>query len=166
MNQPLHDHKKQVPEVVAWTVDTECPDTTFVVLPDVVTHLTSTVLVVEGGPDAASFEYALESTDTAAAAATDGGGASSASSGTAGGDGGAGSASGGGGGGGSSSASSPAASGGGGEGGGEEAVVWQQGDSSGVIHLHQLEVSCWRVVTGGGGGSDGGYRQRFRHHVM
>lgn len=46
---------------VSWTVDTDCPDTTFVVFPDVVTHLTSDVLVVKGDPDAASFEYSLDS---------------------------------------------------------------------------------------------------------
>lgn len=135
--------KKQVPEVLAWMVDTECPDTTFVVLPDVVTHLTSTVLVVEGGPDAASFEYALDPTDTVITAAADV--SSGSTSTTGGGDvGGAGSASGGDGAGGasSSSLSSLAASSSHEEDGGGDGVVWQQGDSSGVIHLHQLEVSC------------------------
>lgn len=51
----------QIPEQLSWTVDTKCPDTTFVVFPDVVTHLTSVVLVVKGDPDAASFEYSLDS---------------------------------------------------------------------------------------------------------
>lgn len=162
--RPRFYTKKQVPEAVTWTVDTECPDTMFVVLPDVVTHLTSTVLVVKGtdtaadkaaaaagaaatdaaGSDATSactFEYAVD--ELGAVAGEDGGGSSgggSAASGTAGGDG---SSTGGGGGGSSSlpvswSSSSSAPQ-------GERTGVWQQGDSSGVIHLHQLKVcSMWR----------------------
>ncbi|CAB1108211.1 unnamed protein product [Ectocarpus sp. CCAP 1310/34] len=129
----------QVPEVVTWEVDTECPDTTFVVLPEVVTHLTSTVLVVEGGPDAASFEYTLDPIETnadnndddddddddAEEAGSSGGTAASrdSSSGSS-----------------SSSTSTSSTTTSGGEGKGEEAgVVWEQGDSSGVIHLYDLE---------------------------
>ena len=136
--------KQKVPEVVTWTVDTVCPDTTFVVLPDVVTHLTSEVLVVKGGADAVSFEYTLEKLDVQVkeegeeqSAGGDGSGSS--------GDGGAG--------GGSSpsssspsssrsshashrsssaSASSPASA--------DDSRVWQPGDASGVIHLHRLQV--------------------------
>ncbi|CAN0068374.1 unnamed protein product, partial [Ectocarpus sp. 12 AP-2014] len=146
----------QVPEVVTWEVDTECPDTTFVVLPEVVTHLTSTVLVVEGGPDAASFEYALDPIETNTDNDHDGGddddddddaeeadSSGGVSSGGSSGEGGtsasrdssSGSSSSS-----SSSSSSRTNSGGEGEGEGEEAgVVWQQGDSSGVIHLYDLE---------------------------
>ncbi|CAN0202792.1 unnamed protein product, partial [Scytosiphon promiscuus] len=78
------------PEVVVWTVDTECPDTTFVVLPEVVTHLTSTVFVVEGGPDAAAFEYALDPADTAVVADADADGSDASSGSTTSGDAGAG----------------------------------------------------------------------------
>lgn len=92
----LHEktNKRKIPEEATWTVDTKCPDTTFVVFPDVVTHLTSEVLVVKGDPDAASFEYSLYSVgvDEEPQAVPD------------------------------------------------EERVWQQGDLSGVIHLHNLEV--------------------------
>ena len=164
----------QVPEVVTWAVDTECPDTTFVVLPDVVTHLTSTVLVVKGTDTAAdtaaaaaaatsagaaadatgssdstsacTFEYAVDELGAVAGEDGDGDAASGAGSGDGSGSGsGSGSAAGGSGG---SSLSASSSSSSQGAGAGE----WQQGDSSGVIHLHQLKVSCG----GGGGGGDGG----------
>lgn len=147
-------------------MDTECPDTTFVVLPDVVTHLTSTVLVVKGtdvaadtaaaadpaadaaGSDSASactFEYALDELGVVA-----GGGGESSGGDAASGTGSGGSTSAGGGSGGSSSSSSSSTS------SEEETGAWQQGDSSGVIHLHQLKVSCCGdVVVGDGGGGDG-----------
>lgn len=149
--------------MVTWTVDTECPDTTFVVLPDVVTHLTSTVLVVKGTDKAAdtvsavaaaaadaagsdgsihtsacTFEYAVDELGVVAAGEGEGGSGDS-SSGTAGSGGGSGSAGGvGSEGESSSSSSSSASSASQGEAG---TGTWQQGDSSGVIHLHQLKVS-------------------------
>lgn len=153
----------QVPEVVTWTVDTECPDTTFVVLPDVVTHLTSTVLVVKGtdtaadtaaaaaasaAPDAAgsdstsacTFEYAVD--ELGDVAGEDGGGGAASGDGSSAASGGGGS---------SLSASSSSSS------QGEGTGAWQQGDSSGVIHLHELKVSCC-CGGGGGGGGDCGVR--------
>lgn len=121
---------EKVPEVVTWTVDTTCPDTTFVVLPDVVTHLTSDVLVVKGDPDAVSFEYLLsrlaveggDDDDDGGSSGDDGEGTNNDAGGSqTGGD--------------DSTGSSSA-------GGGEEMTEsgWLVGDSSGVIHLHHLQV--------------------------
>lgn len=134
-----------MPEVVTWTVDTVCPDTTFVVLPDVVTHLTSEVLVVKGGADAVRFEYTLEQLDIQATGdeeAESGGEDGSGQDGSPGSSGA----------GGGSSVSSPssasrashsslsssdssdsASS-------ASDNRVWLPGDSSGVIHLHHLQV--------------------------
>lgn len=116
-------------------MDTTCPDTTFVVLPDVVTHLTSDVLVVKGDPDAVSFEYVLSQLAVGGGDDDDDGGSSSdnddgegtnneaAGSQTGGGD---------------SSGSTGSSS----AGEGEESTEsdWLVGDSSGVIHLHHLQV--------------------------
>ena len=146
-----------------------CPDTTFVVLPDVVTHLTSEVLVVKGGADAVSFEYTLEKLDVQVneeeeeeeeqeEEEEEGDGQSG------GGDGGSGSSGDGAGGSGSSpsSSSSPSASSPSSHASRTSSVsassaasagdsrVWQRGDASGVIHLHHLQVcmsgaACGRV---------------------
>ncbi|CAN0236695.1 unnamed protein product, partial [Discosporangium mesarthrocarpum] len=55
----------QVPDAMNWEVDTVCPDTNFVVLPDVVTHLMTAVLVVKGSDDTVGFQYLLDSKENA-----------------------------------------------------------------------------------------------------
>lgn len=128
------------------------------VLPDVVTHLTSEVLVVKGGADAVSFEYTLEKLDVQVKEVEE-----EEDEQSGGGDGGSGSSGDGAGGGGSSpssfsssSASSPSshashasssvsASSAGSAG---DSKVWQRGDASGVIHLHHLQV-CMSVAVCG-----------------
>lgn len=139
---------------MTWAVDTLCPDTTFVVLPDVVTHLTSEVLVVEGGPDAASFQYSVAQLgvgkDGDASSSGSGIGSSSSSSGSggkggtksnSGSDSGSGSKAGVGNGEGTVSTSSGGDDGSASAGGDEDdETVWHEGDVSGVIHLHHLQV--------------------------
>lgn len=134
---------KKVPEVVTWTVDTTCPDTTFVVLPDVVTHLTSDVLVVKGDPDAVSFEYSLSRPALGEDGDDDDGGSGGGSSGDDDDGGGTDNEAVGSQTGGDDSTGSSSA------GGGEESVEsdWLIGDSSGVIHLHHLQV-CFRFCIG------------------